>query len=801
MAEVDGITGKTGLDTTDFKNGLSDLNRSLRVLNSEFKASAAELGDWSKSATGLESRIQFLNRAMDLQRQKITNLQAQYDAQVEKYGANSAGAQELAVKVNNATAELNKMGREVRENSDALDAMQKNTDEAAKETNDLAKSQDKAAKSSNTLKSALSGLGGLASGIAGGIASATRAVLGLVAAVALMAGAIAGATVGPASALNETLSKSNVVFGELADGVVANARRAADTLGVSQQKYLDYASSIGAALRAGGLGIGEATALSEQAIKHFADLASFHNAEVGDVAQAWQSAIRGQYEPIQKFFPFITNEYLITYGTANGLVKKNTTELDANQRAIILNAIALDSQLNPAMNDFAETSGGWANQVRELTNQLDNIRASAGQALLTVLLPALTQLNNLLSAFSGGDKLGALTQLQDIFGSELGSALFDVVDLITRLFGAFESGNPDRIAGVFEDVGGVLNNLVTALLDQAATLGPQLINVGLQILQFLAGALIQNLPVIISTALTILQTLLTGIIAALPSMIPAAVAILTGLAQFIVQNLPLIVEAALTLLIQLATAISEQLPTLIPAIVEMMIQIVDTLVANLPLLVQAATQLILGLATGLVAAIPILIPYIPQLVTAIFNAIVAALPIIGDAAVEVINTLLAGLQQNEGLILASAINLLKAFTDGMMSMYNSIRETGIQMVNGLWDGFKNRIAWFKDNVIKNFKEVLAAIKNLLGIKSPSQVFDEIGEMMGRGLEIGADKSIARAVETMKRGIGTMINLGGAPVGQAAPQVNRTGNTYQFYVNGGADEYTFERMVSRLEAGA
>src|SRR5690349_11954753 len=178
--------------------------------------------------------------------------------------------------------------------------------------------------------------------------------------------AMGAASIKAASDFEETKNKAVVVFGEMGDAVVANANKAATALGVSKTQYLDYASSIGAALKAGGMGIEETTKLSEAAVKHFADLASFHNARVEDVAVAWQSAIRGQYEPIQRFFPFITNQYLITYGTANGMIDANTKNLTANQRAIILNAIALDEELNPALNDFAETSGGLANQTRSL---------------------------------------------------------------------------------------------------------------------------------------------------------------------------------------------------------------------------------------------------------------------------------------------------------------------------------------------------------------------------------------------------------------------------------------------------
>lgn len=212
--------------------------------------------------------------------------------------------------------------------------------------------------------------------------------------------AAGAASIKAASNFEETKNKAVVVFGDMADSVVANADRAATALGVSKTQYLDYASSIGAALTAGGLGIKETTALAEQAVKHFADLASFHNARVEDVAVAWQSAIRGQYEPIQRYFPFITDSYMKTYGIANGLVDANTKNLTANQRAMILNAIALDSKLNPALNDFAETSNGLANSSRIMQAQLQDAAVTLGQNLLPMALQVVMAFNKLLTSFN-----------------------------------------------------------------------------------------------------------------------------------------------------------------------------------------------------------------------------------------------------------------------------------------------------------------------------------------------------------------------------------------------------------------
>lgn len=205
--------------------------------------------------------------------------------------------------------------------------------------------------------------------------------------------------VNAASNLEETKNKAVVVFGDMADSVIANAARADKALGMSQKQYLDYASSIQAALTAGGMGVEESAALAERAVQHFADLASFHNSTAEEVGAAWQSAIRGQYEPIQKYFPFITDSYMKTYGIANGLVDENTQTLTANQRAVILNAIGLDENLNPALNDFAETSDGAANKMRILKAQSENAAATLGLQLLPYAIQFMQMLSDLVARF------------------------------------------------------------------------------------------------------------------------------------------------------------------------------------------------------------------------------------------------------------------------------------------------------------------------------------------------------------------------------------------------------------------
>jgi len=301
--------------------------------------------------------------------------------------------------------------------------------------------------------------------------------------------ALSGAAVKAASDFEESKNKAVVVFGEMADEIIANSDKATTALGIGQTQYLNYASSLGAAFTAGGLGIQESTKLSEQAIKHFADLASFHNGNVEDIAAAWQSAIRGQYEPIQRYFPFITNEYLKTYGTANGLVDANTKNLTANQRAIILNAIALDSKLNPAIDDFARTSGGLANQGRITTAEFNKLLIKLGQNLLPIVAQLVIWLNKFLEALNkmspGQQKVVLGFLAMAAAAGPLLSVLGTLVSTVSGIVGLFGSltGASVSLAGIGTTLSGVvvpsLGAVGAALLPILAVLASLIIYLGI----------------------------------------------------------------------------------------------------------------------------------------------------------------------------------------------------------------------------------------------------------------------------------------------------------------------------------
>ncbi|AEI39790.1 phage tail tape measure protein [Paenibacillus mucilaginosus] len=106
--EAGSVVVKVGMDGTGFQNGISNINRQLRLVQSEFAAASAKLGDFGNSAEGLKLQSDALSKQMSLQQQKVDALQKAYEKAAESKGKDAKATQELEIKLNKAKEELAK---------------------------------------------------------------------------------------------------------------------------------------------------------------------------------------------------------------------------------------------------------------------------------------------------------------------------------------------------------------------------------------------------------------------------------------------------------------------------------------------------------------------------------------------------------------------------------------------------------------------------------------------------------------------------------------------------------------------
>lgn len=197
-----------------------------------------------------------------------------------------------------------------------------------------------------------------------------------------------------ASNLNETVSKTNVIFGESAASVQEFAKDAATSIGQSEQAALDSAATFGVFGKAAGLTGQELADFSTEFTVLASDLASFNNTTPEEATLALGAALRGESEPLRRFGVLLNDAQLREKALELGLISTTKNALTPQQKILAAQALIYE-QTADAQGDFERTSEGLANQQRILTAQLDNAKTVIGSALL----PVVAQLANLLTGF------------------------------------------------------------------------------------------------------------------------------------------------------------------------------------------------------------------------------------------------------------------------------------------------------------------------------------------------------------------------------------------------------------------
>ncbi|HMA26086.1 MAG: hypothetical protein ACM33U_09080 [Solirubrobacterales bacterium] len=258
----------------------------------------------------------------------------------------------------------------------------------------------------STIGSLLIKLGIDNSGVDSGIAQTTSKLGGIktaaqraVAPAVVTLGALtlgAKKTVDAASAMNETVSKTGVVFGPAAKSIEAFGTGAAKDLGISKQAALDATAMYGT--------FGKAAGLTGKALKDFsipltqaaADLASFHNVPVDQALEDIRSGLAGETEPLRKYGILLNDAALREQALRMGLTKSTKDTLPANVKMLAAQKLILD-KLGPAQGDFARTSSSAANQARIQAAESANLQAKLGSGLL----PAYQMLQGILLRVTG----------------------------------------------------------------------------------------------------------------------------------------------------------------------------------------------------------------------------------------------------------------------------------------------------------------------------------------------------------------------------------------------------------------
>lgn len=706
MADNFGL--KIGLEgEKEFKKALSEINQSFKVLGSEMKVVTSQFDKNDKSVEALTARNQVLNKEIEAQKKKIETLRAALSNAAESFGENDRRTQNWQIQLNNATAALNDMERELEQNESAIDELGNEMQQAGKQADNFGDEIEGAAKDADGASSKLEKVGSVVKGL----------------------GVAIGASVAAAGAALAGLTKS---FLDLAESTreyredQAKLDAAFTTAGFTAEQagaaYTDFYSILGEEDR------------SVEAVNHLAKLC-----ETEEELAQWTDIAAGVWATFGDSLPIeglteAANETAKT-GQLTGVLADalNWAGLSEDEFQASLDACTSEQERAALI---TETLNGLYEEAAENYKELngDVMDARRAQAELT---DAYAQLGAIAEPIMTTLKFMAADVLKEMipFVSMMGEGLQGVLE---------------GTAGSAEKFAEGMKGIVDVLLNQLSTIVPMI-----------GQAILASLPTLLEAGVDIIVTLLDGIVSALPTLAEAAVMIVLELVNGLLSLLPQLAETAMQVIATLASGIATALPQLIPTIVQILTTVVQTLIENLPLVLEAALQLIMGLAQGLLDAIPVLIEALPAIILAIVDSVIGAIPQIIDAGIQLLTSLVSALPDIITAIVAAIPQIIEGIITAVLDSIPQIIQAGIDLLVALIQALPEIIT----TIVAAIPEIIGSIVNAL-INSIPQIV-QAGVQLLISLIKNLPTIIVEIVKAVPQIISGLVSAFGKGVSQLA----------------------------------
>lgn len=183
-----------------------------------------------------------------------------------------------------------------------------------------------------------------------------------------------------ASSAEETQAKFDTVFKNLSGLANTWAESFGQSVGRAERDVKRWMAGLQDTFVPLGIAREEAFHLAKSLVTLAVDVASFNDAVDADVIRDFTSALVGNHETVRKFGIIISESALRQEAMRQGIEKtyKNLTDLEKVQLRYNL----ILSGTSDAQGDAARTSDSYANQVKRLYANIDDLKVSMGEELL-----------------------------------------------------------------------------------------------------------------------------------------------------------------------------------------------------------------------------------------------------------------------------------------------------------------------------------------------------------------------------------------------------------------------------------
>lgn len=372
------VIARVGINDNGFQEGISRIQRGLKVVQSEFAVASSKLGDFGKSTEGLRLKADTLNRQIEFQKEKVAALNKSFQESVEKKGADAKATENLKIKLNYAISELNNMQRELKETTSEL-----NTKSSA--WYKLSQSMDKAGEKMKAVGEKMSSVGSKLS------TAVTLPILGIGTAATKMA-----------MDAVESENLFEVAMGNMAGDARKWSEETSKALGLNAYNVRKNVATYNAMLTSMGLTGQESLKMSEGLTQLSYDMASFYNLKPEEAFEKLKSGISGEAEPLKALGILVNDTTIKTYAYTNGIAKQGE-ELTEAQKVQARYGAIMQATKN-AQGDLGRTMDSPTNKIRIMKEQAQQIGIQFGQILIPILEKLMNVIKPLMDRFQGLSK-------------------------------------------------------------------------------------------------------------------------------------------------------------------------------------------------------------------------------------------------------------------------------------------------------------------------------------------------------------------------------------------------------------
>lgn len=470
------IGPKIGIDgEKEFRESLRTMGQQLKTLGTEMKAVTSAFDVDNDSQKKLAAQSDVLNRQLEVQQQRLGEVQKALDYAKANYSENSNEVQRWQQSLNNATADLNNTKKQLNELETGVEGVGDAMDGAGQKTSVFG----------DMLKANL-----LGSAIVSGIKAGANGIKSLI------SGAIEGY-----GEYEQLVGGVETLFGSSADTVIKNAENAYKTAGLSANAYMETVTSFSASLlQSMGNDTEAAAKKADQALTDMSDNANKMGTDMQSIQNAYQGFAKQNYTMLDNL--------KLGYGGTKEEMQRLIDDANA---------------LNAAQGNYTNYS---IESYADIVDAIHTVQTEMGITGTTALEASTTvdgSINSMKAAYQNfvtglGDQnadIGALTEeLIQSVGTVAENVLPVIENVVKNIAETVKKQGPD---------------MITKFVAYATEKLPEVLKLGIQLIVSLVKGLAQNLPELLRGTLALVDAIISAFLDSLPDIIEVGKDIVRGL--------------------------------------------------------------------------------------------------------------------------------------------------------------------------------------------------------------------------------------------------------------------------------